>query len=361
MIDVTLVLPSLQGGGAERVTLTLAEGLSHLGLKIQLLVFNLDGAFANDLPPNVEVIDLGTGSNSEVIAKLAFHLIRNRPRVILSALVNADQAVAIVAPILRIPCFIAIHNTMSQAFRDVDNPKVAARAARIRKLYRRVSGLIACGKGAATDADHFLGLAPGTVVPINNPAISQRLFELAKHPVEHQWFTPEYPPVIVSVGRLTWEKDFSNLVKAFSVVKKERDCRLLILGEGADRQSLEALIDSLGLTESVSMPGFCSNPYAILSKSAMFVLSSCTEGLPTVLIEALACGTPVVSTNCPNGPDEILHGGKYGRLVPIEDAEALASAMIQTLDAPIKPSVESWGPFEALEVCQEYRKILLKH
>ena len=169
------------------------------------------------------------------------------------------------------------------------------------------------------------------VTTIYNPVIVPELYELAKLPPDHEWFDNNKPPVILGVGRLHRHKNFSNLIRAFKLVLVRQEARLLILGEGSERGNLEKLIGDLNLNAYVSMPGFELNPYTFMKNAAVFVLPSDVEGLPTVLIEALACGCQTVSTQCPSGPHEILEGGKHGYLVPINDSEALANAILRVL------------------------------
>ena len=169
---------------------------------------------------------------------------------------------------------------------------------------------------------------------IYNPVVTPELLEKAKEPLDHPWFARGEPPVILGVGRLHLQKDFPTLIRAFALVRQHKPTRLMLLGEGPDRYKLEALIDELGLTNEIALPGFISNPYAFISKASVFVLSSLYEGLPTVLIEAIAVGTVIVSTDCPSGPAEILDSGKYGCLVPVGDIKALSEAILNTLDQP---------------------------
>jgi glycosyltransferase involved in cell wall biosynthesis len=178
-----------------------------------------------------------------------------------------------------------------------------------------------------------------------NPVISDQLFSRATEPVQHPWLSSEGPPVILGVGRLTAQKDFATLVRSFALVCQKAEARLLILGEGEDRAALEALIAELGLGERVQLVGHVSNPYPYLRRSALFVLSSAWEGLPTVLIEALALGTPVVSTDCRSGPVEILEGGKWGALIPVGDFQSLAEAILKRLAQDWRNEV----PDQALE------------
>ena len=170
------------------------------------------------------------------------------------------------------------------------------------------------------------------MVDIYNPSITDDIAAKALQPVEHHWFKPESAPVILAVGRLAHQKNLDLLIESFSIVRKTRDANLLILGDGDKREELAALIEKLNLQNHVDMPGFVDNPYAYMAKSKIFVLSSLYEALPTVLIEAMHCGTQLVSTDCPNGPNEILDHGKYGQLVPVGDKQAMAGALTAALD-----------------------------
>lgn len=162
------------------------------------------------------------------------------------------------------------------------------------------------------------------------------LAELAAAPPPHPWLAQcDGPPVVVAAGRLDGQKNFTLLLEAFARMRLKRPAKLLIFGEGSKRPQLEARTQALGIDADVALPGFIKNPFSAFSRAALFVLSSDQEGLPGVLIEALACGCPVVATDCPSGPSEILDGGRFGELVPVGDADALAAAMARTLDCPL--------------------------
>jgi glycosyltransferase involved in cell wall biosynthesis len=167
--------------------------------------------------------------------------------------------------------------------------------------------------------------------------VTPELYRLAEEPLDHPWFAPGQPPVILGVGRLEPQKDFATLLRAFSTVHADRPCRLVILGEGGQRRELQALAAELGIAADLAMPGFVTNPYAYLRHASLFAFSSRWEGFGNALVEALAVGTPVVSTDCPDGPSEILEGGRFGPLVPVGDHAALADAMRLVLDGPPAP------------------------
>jgi glycosyltransferase involved in cell wall biosynthesis len=226
-------------------------------------------------------------------------------------------------------------------------------------FYPWADGIIAVSQGVADDLGQITRLSSDRIQVIYNPIVLPELFTLAQEPVEHPWFKPGEPPVILGVGRLHPQKDFPTLIRAFAEVRKVQQARLMILGDGPERQALTTLVSELGLIEDVAFPGFVQNPYAYMSKAAVFVLSSAWEGLGNVLVEAMAIGTPVVSTNCESGPGEILDGGKYGRLVPVGDSRAIAQAITSVLAGNTQKLDPGWLDQFTLEVCvQKYIDLL---
>jgi glycosyltransferase involved in cell wall biosynthesis len=234
----------------------------------------------------------------------------------------------------------------------------------MRRLYPKADRIVAVSQGVANDLISLLNLPHEKVTVIYNPIVTPELFEQAKQPVSCSWFEQNRLPVILAVGRLTKAKDYPTLFRAFSLVRQIRPAKLLILGEGEERANLERLAIELGIQNDVSMPGFVDNPFAFMAKASVFVLSSAWEGLPTVLIEALACGCPVVATDCRSGPREILDNGRYGHLVPVGDHEALAKAILETLDNPDFPAdrqtrLQRTMEFSVDAAVDKYLKVLL--
>jgi glycosyltransferase involved in cell wall biosynthesis len=200
--------------------------------------------------------------------------------------------------------------------------------------YPRADGIVAVSEGVADELAHYTGLARERISVIYNPVVTPAVYERAREPVTHPWFVERDRPVILGVGRLADMKDFSTLLRAFARLRAGRAARLVILGEGKRRRALEALVKELGVAEDVDLPGWAGNPYPFMANADLFALSSRGEGLPNALLEAMAVGCPVVSTDCPSGPREILDGGRYGPLVAVGDDAGLARAMAETLDAP---------------------------
>lgn len=218
--------------------------------------------------------------------------------------------------------------------RIVTLPPESRSEAKYRALCCYAKRIVTVSDGAVDTLLRETSATKQQVTTIYNPIVTRELAALAAKPPQHKWFTDGGAPVILGCGRLTEQKDFPTLIDAFAQVAAQRNCRLVIAGEGELRESLQAQIDKLGLQDKVSLPGWVANPLALMANASLFVLSSLYEGFGRVLAEALACGCPSVSTDCPAGPDEILQSGKIGELVPVGDAGALAKAMIRTLDNP---------------------------
>jgi glycosyltransferase involved in cell wall biosynthesis len=210
----------------------------------------------------------------------------------------------------------------------------------LKRAYLMADAIIAVSNGVADDLAATTGIPRDRITTVYNPVVDLELIAKARQPLEHPWFAPHEPPVILGVGRLHPQKDFATLIRAFARVRASRPARLVILGAESSGDSayiaeLRALPARLGVAHDVDLPGFAPNPIAYMSRAATLVLSSSHEGLGNVLIEALACGTPVVSTDCPSGPREILDHGRFGPLVPIGDDDAMAAAIQTALDDPV--------------------------
>ena len=204
----------------------------------------------------------------------------------------------------------------------------------IRRALHRADGIVAASRGLADEWAGDAAVPRSRIAAIHNPVVGANLASLAAAPLHHPWFREDGPPLILGAGRLAPQKDFETLLRAFALARRRRPARLAILGDGELLPSLRGLADRLGVRRETLFPGFARNPFAWMARAGVFVLSSKWEGFGNVLAEALACGCPVVSTDCPSGPAEILDGGTWGRLVPVGDPPALAEAILATLDAP---------------------------
>ena len=357
------------GAGAERVWLNLAAQFAARGYRVDLVLGRRTGYLADAVPAQVRVVDLDVRSRWPLLGAmlrdpvaaaslapalaalpppwilaavpaLADYLVRERPDALLSALSYSNLAALWARERARSPVRVVIseRNTLSVRSAHARGlqwrvlPKVEAR------WYPRADAILAVSEGVADDLARTTGLARERIIVTYNPVDTAAVESAAREPVEHPWLRPGEPPIVLGVGKLKPQKGFDVLLRAFARVRAARPARLVILGEGPQRRALEQLARELGLSAGdLALPGFVANPYAWMARSAVFALSSRWEGLPNALIEALACGCAVVSTDCPSGPAEILDAGRLGPLVPVDDPGALATAIERAL-APSDPS-----------------------
>ncbi len=323
---------SLYGGGAEKAMLNLACGFSRLGIDVDLVLLRVEGPYLSQLPPEVRTIDLGGRRLLFSLNALRRYLRQEQPQAFLSTLDDTNIA-ALWARRLsgkEIRIVVNVQNTISQDAKNATQLKTRLMPQLVRWFFPWADAVVTVSQGVAEDLFR-IGVASDRIQVIHNPVVTPELFLQAQALLEHPWFASGQPPVILGVGRLEKQKDFPTLIRAFSQVRQHHLARLMILGEGNERSHLESLVQELNLTADVSLPGFVANPYAYMSRAAVFVLSSLFEGLPTVLIEAIAVGTPVVATDCQSGPAEILANGQYGKLVAIGNIQQLSQAIIETL------------------------------
>jgi glycosyltransferase involved in cell wall biosynthesis len=358
---LALFLPGLYEGGAERVILNLAKGISVRGYPVDLVLARAEGPYMIQIPNSVRLIDLKAPRVLGSLPALIKYLQRERPTALLSAMF-ANVIALWARRFCGVPGRLVIteHNALSSVVSNNNDLRW--------KLYPKIAGLfypwadniIAVSNYVADDLTRIAKIPLDLIQVIYNPIVSPDLLDKSEALLEHPWFKDGEPPVVLAVGRLTDQKAFDVLIRAFSFVRKIRSVRLLILGEGENRGALEDLIGQLGLEQDVILMGFVQNPYPFLAHASLFVLSSRWEGLPTVLVEALRLGTPIVATDCPGGSREILKDGQYGKLVPVDEPLILAEAIEGSLDGcrPCPPK-ESWAPFDLDIVVDRYINLLL--
>ena len=352
----------MHGGGAQHAMLNLARGVAERGYATDLVVARAEGPFLAEVPDSVRVVDLKASRTLMSLPALVRYLRRERPLAML-AILNYANLVALWARRIaggEVRLVVSERNTLSRKVQHWSGPRGWLMLKLIRRFYPWADGIVAVSKGVADDLAQVSDIPREHIQVIYNPIVTPELSEKAKAAIDHSWFNPGEPPVLLAVGSLSAKKDFRTLIQAFARVRETRCLRLLILGEGQERPALEKLVRQLGLEKDVSLTGFVANPYPYMAQATLFVLSSRWEGLPGVLIEALCCGAPIVATDCPNGPREILADGKYGQLVPVGDVIALGNAIQGRLDAET-PSLShrSWSPFEMEPVVNQYIDILL--
>lgn len=339
----------------------LAGGIAERGYGIDLVLGHAAGHYASEVHPSVRIVDLRARKMVLSIPTLIRYFRDERPRAVLSSLNHVNIVGLWARRLSRVPTRMVVseRNTLSLA-RHGSWWRQRLRPHLIGRFYRWADGIVAVSGGVADDLTTTTGLPSGRIAVIPNPIITPNVRRMAEETPHHRWLSDGEPPVVIAIGRLAPQKDFATLIEAFAAARGSSDARLLILGEGPERQNLESVVRSRGLDDVVDLPGWVDNPYPYLRRSALFVLSSRWEGLPGVLIEALYCGVPVVSTDCPSGPREILEGGRHGRLVPVGDVEALARAVSEGLSGQIAPpSRESWQQYEQEAVVTRYLDLLL--
>ena len=337
-----------QLGSRERLFLAVARALAGRGWQVDILTAGPEPALRAAVTAPLGLVDLSPGPLQQLgvphtlrlslgVPALARWIDRQRPALLFATSIPPNLAVLIAARRAHwaVPVVIRQSNTL----RIAGHPRYGGVRRRWRdpfipRLYRRAAHVIAVAEEVA---DNLLALRAADrdrLTVIQNAVELADAFERAGEPPEHDWFTSPGAPLVVSVGRLVRKKDHLTLLEAFARLQRERPARLIVFGEGPMRPTLEARVAALGLGDVVSLPGHTANPFAHVARADLFVLSSISEGMPSALIEALACGTPVVSTDCPSGPREILADGRFGKITDVGDVEALASAMSRQLDAP---------------------------
>jgi glycosyltransferase involved in cell wall biosynthesis len=330
---LALFLPTLGGGGAERAMLNLSQGLAERGCQVDLVVQRSSGPFRSQVPDVVRLVDLHAKRMATAVLPLAIYLRRARPHALLSAMTHANIVAILAGKLARVRTRIVISERSTLSIASRNATRLLGRLMPVaRLLYPRADAIVAVSEGVADDLASILCLPRSRIQVIYNPVAIAQLWDKARETLDHPWFRDGEPPVVISVGRLTKAKDFPTLISALALVQKKLSARLIILGEGEERRELEDLVCRLRLESVVEMPGFVDNPHKYVRRASVFVLSSRWEGLPNALIEALVLGTPVVSTDCPSGPAEILQAGTWGRLVPVGDRSAMAEAIRDVLE-----------------------------
>ena len=361
--ELTIFMPSLHVGGAEMVVIRLLEGLVAKGIKVDLVLATKVGVLRKDIPNEVNLIDLNASRTIYSLYKLIRYLRNNKPKKLLSHLQRANR-IAILAKIIarsNTDIYLVNHTMASIAKENASLFHKILSFISYRYLYGYATKLIHVSNGAARDLEKVLNISEGSVEVIYNPVVTKEMLNGKKYKsIPHPWFLENKIPVVISAGSFRKVKRYDILIKAFYIIQKKMKSRLIILGDGPLRNSLEDLVKELELTETVSMPGFVDNVYNYMNNASVFVLSSQWEALPTVIIEALACGCQIVSTNCPNGPYEILEGGKYGRLIEMNSPQALASAIEESINSPIPKKIlrDKASQFTVNEATEKYIEVL---
>ncbi len=360
---VALAFSSLHGGGIQRVMLTLARGFLERGLRVDLLIVDPRGDLRSAVPPAARIVDLGARGSARALPGIVRYLRAERPDAILASQTHLNLVTLLARAVARVPTRVVAseHVALDAVLANGATWKERLFPAAARLGYPHADAVVAVSDDTAERFSSATGVSRDGMSVIYNPVVTPELFVQARAAIDHPWFADDEPPVIVAAGRLTRQKDHATLLRAFARLRQTLAARLVILGEGEERPTLEHLAEQLGVRADVQLPGFVANPFAFMARARLFALSSRWEGCPNVLIEALACGVPVVSTDCPSGTAEVLRGGAYGRLVPVGHVEALAEAMVQTLRERTEstPRVQWAQTFSAERSVGRYLEVLL--
>jgi glycosyltransferase involved in cell wall biosynthesis len=375
--SLALFIRDFGAGGVQRTSLTLAGALAKRGHRVDLVVCQAEGPLRQGAPRDVRVIELQpdrrwrariltlaadpagvaqlvrpillrwkTPRDLPYLPDLAAYLRREQPDALLAATPYLNLMAVWARRLAHARARVLVSERNNLSFRIENKPQQRSLPPLLRRTYAMADVIVAVSDAVGDDLASTTGLPRDSIATIYNPVVPSDVSERAREPIDHPWFVPGAAPVVLAAGRLTPTKDVPTLLRAFARARTVLNARLMILGEGKNaeesaerRLELMALATELGVAEDVSMPGFVDNPFAYMARASVFVLSSLWEGFGNVLVEALACGCPVVSTDSPDGPGEILDRGRYGRLVPVGDHGAMAEAILATLRAPPDPDV----------------------
>jgi glycosyltransferase involved in cell wall biosynthesis len=337
-VSIAIFLPRCLGhGGAEHLSLNLATGFVARGARVTFVLQEEGGDLVEARPPGTEVVSLCAGRSLQALPRLARYLRRAQPDIVL-AQTNYSNVIALLARVLsgsRARVIAFQHSPFSIEITAQDGGKSRWQHGVLPILYRvllpRADAIVAVSRAVADDLADALGWPRERVDMIYNAVVLPDSAVRASLPIDHPWLGGE-EPVFLAVGRLQPVKDYATMLEAFARLVRRRPARLIVLGDGPERPRMASQCEALGIADRVDLHGWEDNPLAYMSRATALVLSSRYEGFGIVLVEALSCGTPVISTDCPGGPREILLAGRLGELVPVGDSGAMAAAMERVLE-----------------------------
>lgn len=357
-MKVSLFIHSFRGGGAEKMMVTIGNELQHRGYSIELVLVNSSGPYKSRVDPSIPVIEVGGENTLEIQYNLWKHLRSSNSEVLLSTM-EIPNIVSVVATRWpnSIPVILRVANINSMKNRHGRYRLIPFLK---RLTYQRAEAIVTISDGVAVDLSKVTGINRQEMKTIYNPAYNSEISKKSCQPVDHTWLDDE-KRVVIGVGNMKPQKNFSTLLRAVGYLQLWKDTHLIILGKGDLRDELIQQATNLGIRKRVSFPGFVDNPYAYMAKADVFVLSSAWEGFGNVIVEAMACGTPVVCTDCPGGPAEILDNGEYGPLVPVGDEKSMAEAIKKMLENPTESDVliSRAKDFMMEKIVDQYEDVLL--
>ncbi|MEO7735806.1 MAG: glycosyltransferase [Kofleriaceae bacterium] len=347
--QVLFFRPTLGDGGADRVTVTLLQNLDRTRFAPSLALVRRRGVLADEVPSDVPVIELGARRLALAAPHLARVIRARKPDVVVCTAGGAN-VIAVAAHVLaRSAARLVLSERNSLRRGDLSAARKLVENAVKRVAYRRADVVTAVSEGVAEALIEVLALAPGRVQVVYNPIIADDLETSAAEPISHPWFAGSAgEPMLVAVGRLVAMKDYPTMFAALAKIRRTIGAKLAILGDGPLRGELEAQVRALGLGDAVVFLGYDKNPYRYMKRARLLIHASLAEGLPGALIQSLACGTPVVATDCDHGPREVVRDGVDGYLVPVGDADALADRALGILgDGALRTRLSAAGALGA--------------
>ena len=361
-LDLALYLPSLEGGGAERAVIAVANGLAERGVRVELILGKTIGPYLAEVSPLVSLQEFGTDSKIGCIVSLTKYLLKKKPPCIMSALDLANLQLIVAAKLVGFQGRLVVSQRaiIGPSYGSISLIHRMAYLVAIRTLYPLADLVISNSRAAAKELKDNFGISSDRIVTIQNQVDIERVTRFSEVALDDKWFPEDDSPTIISVGSLTPRKDMETLIKALAQVRKTHNVKLVVLGEGPERAKLQRLINKLGLRTAVFLLGFDANPYKWMKNAKVLVSASRAEGFPNVIVEALSLGIKVVATDCPGDTADILGNGRWGRLVPVSDIEALAKAMSESLEeAPNKDGKQRACDFEPEKNINAYEQALL--
>jgi len=364
-VKISFFIPSMEGGGAERVILNLVNSLCEYDdVTIELVLSEAKGKYMGSISKKVKIINLENNRTLTSLFSLIKYLNRNTPDILISAITHAN-VIAVLAKIISrkdIKVILTQHTILSNSLKLSNKIFAMLFLKLIEKTYPLVSKIVTVSKYIEQDTIKIINIEKNKVQTIYNPIMAKNIIKQSLVNLDHDWFSSESPPVILSVGRFTKVKDFATLLHSFKLLREKINARLIILGEGEQRDNLISLAKELGIEKDVQMPGFVENPYQYMARSKVFILTSIYEGFGNVLVEALGCGTSVISTNCPGGVSEILDNGKYGSLVPIGSAELISAELFNVInneqEVTLAERLKRAEVFTVEKITKEYMELI---
>ena len=360
---ISLFVSNLEGGGAERVMVTLANQFNEMGYSVDLVLVQARGPYLKDVQSQVNIVSLNASKNMFSLVPFIRYLRKERPKAILSTLLVINIVTVVAKWLSGVQTRVVLREAIN-ASADINSKKGQLErylGAMRRWALKGADAIVAPSFGVKSDLVKTFRIDSNRVKVIYNPVDIDKIRNLSVNPDKFLESLDLGRPIVLAIGRLNGQKDFSALIESFELISTQCNALLVILGEGELRRSLEELISHKGLSDRVYLPGFVANPFTFMKRADVFVLSSLYEGMPNALIQATVFNKQIVSTDCPSGPSEILENGKYGCLVEIGDIDGMAQGILKGLSGSLTTlsSEKVKGSYEASEIAKKYIEVLL--